>query len=163
MADINRWISGIGCTTGFLAFVWNIFTWIRSGPRIIFKVRPNTFYDDGKIKEVFKDEKGNESKILESYCHLEVINRGNIATTLLNIKAEGVMCGGRAFIESCRFEPHYGLKLPYVLTPGNIWSCRLEESLLGLVSGNKHECIFVLHASCRDKPYTKKLRVKTSS
>ena len=64
MTDMNGWLSGIGCTTGFLAFVWNIFTWIHPGPRIIFKVRPHTFYGDGKTKNVFKDEKGGESRIL---------------------------------------------------------------------------------------------------
>ena len=70
------------------------------------------------------------------------------------------MLGGRAIIESCRFEPHYGLKLPYVLEPGSIWSCRLEENLLENIAGNKHEFVFALQASCRDKPYIKKLIIR---
>ena len=157
--DINTIIAWIGCITGIVALGWNIFTWLRSGPRIVFKVRRHTVYKDSKIKQQYTDKDGSEVKIPETYCHLEVINRGDIATTLLNIRAEGSMDIGKTFIDNSRFEPHFGDKLPHVLNPGSVWSCRFEESLLNFLCQKKQQCFFILEASCRDKPYKMKIKI----
>jgi hypothetical protein len=119
-----------GALVATLVLLWDIMKWHQSGARLRKRISLNVHYDDGKIisKQIIKD--GLEGITYEEYCHVELVNIGNMPTTVMNISAshkkkkDGFKLGSmqQAFTE------HFGKKLPHVISPGEVWSCRLGMS-----------------------------------
>ncbi len=116
-----------GAVVATLVFLWDVAKWFKSGPKIRQRIQLNTFYPDSKVLSVEKLENG-ESKELAAYCHDELVNTGTLPTTIMGISATHTYDGkiGQISFDNQRFIPHYGKALPYVLPPGEVWSCRLE-------------------------------------
>ena len=119
-----------GAVVATLVLLWDVAKWFTSGPIIRQRIQLDAFYPDSKVLNVEKLENG-ESRELAAYCHIELVNTGTLPTTIMELSAthvRGKRKIGRMSISSQRFIPHYGKTLPYVLRPGEVWSCRLEMS-----------------------------------
>ncbi len=148
-----------------LDLLWDIIKWLRNGPRVKLTIRPNTIYKDGGIvsREKLKDD--IEVMTPSCYYHVEVINRGNLPTTIKKITA--TITGfypkdsNPSSIVSEAFTPHFGNKLPYVLKPGEIWSCRHDQEHMMQHSQilRASRIKFKLYVSHRNKPIIKEMTV----
>ena len=99
---------------------------------------------------------------LAEYCHIEVLNTGFQPTTLINMEATIAPKAGGLQIgySSVAFVAHVGSRpLPALLSPGEMWSARLEMgSLEGLA---KHGLpIIRVRASHNKKPIDTALAMK---
>lgn len=123
--DIVAWWGAILATS---IFVWDIVKWRKHGPKLRLSVRPNSIYLDSKVYEGEQDENGVTEGYLKSYIHIEIVNTGTLPTTIMNISSSQKMDnGGTLGTSLVGFQVHFGKALPYLITPGDIWSCRLEQ------------------------------------
>jgi hypothetical protein len=116
-----------GAILASLVFLWDIVKWIKAGPVVRYRIVLDTVYPDSKVLKIEKIENGEKGE-LAPYCHIELVNIGTIPTTVMGMSAshkdkknEGIL----GFTNQT-FIPHYNKNLPYVLRPGEVWSCRLE-------------------------------------
>jgi hypothetical protein len=122
-----------------------------------------TYYEDDEHAKVEKSPYG-ETKTLLPYYHVEVINIGDRPTTIMGVSATTETAGlmerirppkrrfdGIAGIAGIAFRAHYGKKLPYVVTPGDAWSCRVRADQVDkLVQSGIPK--LEIHATCWRKP-----------
>lgn len=147
-----------GAVIATLVLLWDVAKWLKSGPIIRKRVQLDTYYPDSRVLSVTNLEKG-ESRELASYCHIELVNVGTLPTTIMEISAthtkgkNGVKIG----CTNERFMVHYGKTLPYVLPPGEVWSCRFEMTDLHKLSerGKPYIEVFVSH---KHKPIVIRLK-----
>lgn len=158
--DFIAWYGAILAT---VVLVFNIWKWSRSRPRLRVRIRANIYYDDGGVASVEKTPTG-EIQTLIPYYHIEVTNVGELPTTILGVsattRAKGILekirqrgskfkgemsYFGRGFI------PHYGKAPPHVLSSGEVWSCRVQETAIdGLYQAGFPK--LELTAACYDRP-----------
>lgn len=121
--DVVAWWGAVIAT---LVLLWDVVKWLNSGASLKSRVVLNTHYDDGKVKERQKTGHG-ENITYETYCHVEVVNTGSLPTTVMGIRATHSKnkSGMEISVTQQVFTEHFGKKLPYVLGPGGVWSCRL--------------------------------------
>lgn len=121
--DVIAWWGAIVATS---VLAWDILKWFKSGPRLRTRIVLNVHYDDGKVIATEKTEAG-EITTYEEYCHLELVNVGTMPTTVMSISATHKARNGgfRMGVSQQVFTEHFGKKLPHVLSPGEVWSCRL--------------------------------------
>jgi hypothetical protein len=64
---------------------------------------------------------------LAEYCHIEVLNVGDRPTTIISIEATHALGtnNGQMFCAGGRFQL-FGRSLPTLLSPGEMWSARIE-------------------------------------
>lgn len=148
-----------------LNLIWDVIKWCLLGPRLKLTIRPNVFYKDGEIVSREKWKDGTEVMTPSLYYRIEVINRGNRPTTIMRISAtiKGYYSQDKtpASLISEAFTPHSGNKLPYVLKPGEVWSCRHDQSNMMQqleVLGASHPML-KLYVSHQDKPIIKEMPV----
>lgn len=115
-----------GAVVATLVLLWDVLKWVRSGPRLKTRVALNIHYGDGKVISKEKIDNG-DIVTYEQYCHIELVNVGDMPTTVM-----GISCThkekrgfGQAGLTQQAFTEHYGKKLPHVINPGEVWSCRL--------------------------------------
>lgn len=152
MVETN-FVAWWGAVVATLVLAWDVAKWLRAGPIVKTRIQLDTWYPDGRVIKVEKDEHG-ESKELADYCHIELVNIGNFPTTIMGISASHLEKKNQAKM-SCsdqRFTLHYGKMLPHVLPPGEVWSCRLEMSDLFRLSKRGKPYIEV-HLSHMKKPF----------
>lgn len=118
-----------GAVVATLVFLWDVAKWFKSGPRIKQRIQLDTVYHDSKVLSTEKLENG-ESRELASYGHIELVNTGTLPTTIMGISPTHAPRPklGRMFFDNQRFMPFYGKTLPHVISPGEVWSCRVEMS-----------------------------------
>lgn len=134
-----------GAVVATLVLLWDVAKWFKSGPRVSQRIQLDTFYPDSKVLSVEKLEHG-ESRKLAAYCHIELVNTGTLPTTIMGILAThrpGKNKIGQISFDNQRFIPHYGKTLPYVLSSGEVWSCRFEMSDLHKLAEWGRPCIKV--------------------
>jgi hypothetical protein len=121
--DVVAWWGAVIAT---LVLLWDVVKWLNSGANLKSRMVLNTHYDDGKVKEREKTEHG-ETITYETYCHVEVVNTGSLPTTVMGIRATHSKnkSGMQMSVTQQVFTEHFGKKLPHVLGPGEVWSCRL--------------------------------------
>lgn len=116
-SDIAAWW---GATIATLVFLWELFKWTRSGPRLAVTATPNTI-------EVSARRRGKTSNIL-----VKVINRGDQATVLTHLV--GYVYQDRVH-HLLRRKPQsfavvnngMGPQLPFRIEPGGRWTGGLDE------------------------------------
>jgi hypothetical protein len=141
-----------GAVVATLVLLWDVAKWLKAGPVIRVRIQLDTWYPDGKVIKVEKIEHG-EMKELAEYCHIELVNVGKLPTTVMGIEGSHQAKSGRmkTSLSSQSFTPHYGKQLPYVLPPGEVWSCRFEMvNLLRLLEQDKP--YIEVHLSHNNKP-----------
>ena len=136
IAENTEFVAWWGAIVATLVLLWEVFKWFQSGPKIRSRVTLNTHYEDG---EVIKKENTEDGEVItyQDYCHLELVNVGKMPTTIIGVKATSKMNGKRDMqmeVTQQVFAPHFGKHLPHVLSPGEVWSCRLPM--------DRYACLF---------------------
>ena len=112
-----------GAIVATLAFVWEVFRWLRSGPRIQVKATAN-------MKAIGIPGLDND----DIYILVEVMNSGDAPTTITNYGAhvyEGLICRlmDRARSRHVGVDPNiFGPSIPYVLEVGQRWMAGIKQS-----------------------------------
>ena len=121
--EVVAWWGAIVAT---LVLVWDVAKWLQAGAKLKSRVVLNACYDDAKVLEKEKIENG-ERITFEDYCHVELVNVGSLPTTIMSIHATHAKKTTGMQLSVCQevFTEHFGKKLPHVLNPGEVWSCRL--------------------------------------
>ena len=116
-----------GAIIATLVLLWDVLKWFQSGPKIKKRIALNTHYSDGKVVSKERTEHGGEVTTYEEYCHVELVNTGTIPTTVMGISATHKPKKGFGQLGAMgqAFTQHFGKKLPHVIAPGEVWSCRL--------------------------------------
>jgi hypothetical protein len=158
IASTAAWYAAIVAT---LSLLFNLMKWVRERARLSVRIIP-TVYEDGGFSKVEKTPHGEVSTPI-LYYHIEVINVGERPTTIMGVSAttrdtfwDKVLRSTKTFdgeigIVGSVFSPHYGKHLPYVIGPGEVWSCRVPISRVDdLQQGGRPK--LALTATCRQKP-----------
>lgn len=118
-----------GAVLATIVFGWDIMKWRRNAARLRFIVRPDTYYHDSTAVAIpGADTSGGE--LLPS-VHVELANIGTYPTTILNVWWEQKMDAGGTFGSSGSIvAPHFGKTLPYMISVGDVWSCRIDQQSL---------------------------------
>ncbi|WP_194856928.1 hypothetical protein [Alloalcanivorax venustensis] len=155
--DFVKWWGAVLAT---LAFGWNIYNTVTNAPRLKVKLRPETSYPDARVIATEKGEHG-ESRVLATYCHIEITNTGRLPATVTNIEATHVDNGnGTLSFGFPRFQSHSPETLPLFIGPGQLWSCRLEmDDLYRLMEYGKPEIHITV--SYKDKPFVAAPNIET--
>lgn len=159
--DYVAWWGAIVATS---VFIWDIVKWMKSGPKLKMIIKPDARYKDARIISRERKADGSEEVTAALYYHIEVINRGNLPTTIMYIseEAEGLYSNEKIPIKLTTgaeaFMPHFGNKLPYILKPGEVWSCRIEKEHI-MNTFKIAQPWLVLHVSHRNKPIIRKIPV----
>jgi len=138
-----------GAFIATLVLLWDIYKWIISGAKVVFRVTPNRLIL-GDNNDFSEDKK---------YIHMEAINNGERPTTLTKTAA----CYYKNWLNRIQRKPEAqfyikagGDKLPYLLEPGKIWNgfadqAKLEQlPMTGML-------IFAIYLPHKNKP--QKVRV----
>lgn len=151
-----NYVAWWGAIIATLLLIWDVMKWFKSGARIRALAWSNVWYMDGEVTKSEKVE-GGVSKVLADYCHIELINTGNLPTTIMGIEAAHTpgkivdQYSGRFGFTRQAFTPHFNKKLPAALAPGEVWSCRFAMS--NLVELAKHGSPYIkVHVSHKKKP-----------
>lgn len=129
MIENIEYVAWWGAIVSSLVLIWDIVKWMKSGAKVRSTVIFNMHYDDAKLISENEVDGGGVDREYEEYCHIEFTNIGTLPTTLMGIQVESkdrIHGKGTVSILSLAFTPHWGKKLPFVLMPGEIWSCRIE-------------------------------------
>ncbi len=156
-------IAWYGAIVATVVFAFDVWKWNQHRARLRVRIVGNVYYDDGGFSKVEKTPTG-EIQTLIPYYHVEVVNAGEVPTTILGVgattqhvglldrvrarrrKAKGTMAyGGAAFVI------HYGKLTPHVLGPGEVWSCRVpEDKIVSLCQCGRPK--LQLTAACWTRP-----------
>jgi hypothetical protein len=132
-------VAWYGAIVATLAFLFNVWKWTFERARLRVSIVA-TYYDDGGYSKVEKTPHGEVSTLIP-YYHLEIINVGERPTTIMGLQATTRAAGlletfsgsfrpgyaGVHFVAGAGFAIHYGKNLPYVIGPGDVWSCRISQ------------------------------------
>lgn len=135
-------IAWYGAIVASIVLGFDVWKWVRSRARLRVRIVKNVFYPDGGFSKVETSPAG-ETKTLIPYYHIEVTNIGELPTTIIGvsattkvvrlaerIRARRYKFRGEMSYSGDRFIPHYGKALPYILGPGEVWSCRVGEDAI---------------------------------
>ena len=150
MEDID-FVKWWGAVLATIAFGWNVYNSLTNAPKLKVKLRPDTTYPDARVISTEVTEHG-ESNELASYCHIEITNVGKLPATVTNIEATHSVNGNRRLFSSSQsFLNHSKEKIPLFISPGQLWSCRLEmDEIYRMAERGKPE--IHIEVSYRDKP-----------
>lgn len=158
----TNFIAWWGATVATIVLAWDIVKWLKSGPQIRSRIQLNTMYPDGKRRKVENPE-NIELEELAAYCHIELVNIGNLPTTVMGISASHLnqTKQGLMSYSGSSFTPHYGKTLPHVISPGEVWSCRFDMSGLFELSklGRPYIAVYLSH---KKKPLIIKPKLSTN-
>ena len=126
-----EYVAWWGALIATLVLLWDVIKWFQSGPKIRQRIQLDITYPDSRVLSVEKLENG-ESRELASYGHIELVNTGTLPTTIMGISATHDLNPkrGQMSFDNQSFTPHNGKTLPLVLSPGEVWSCRVEMPVL---------------------------------
>lgn len=124
MEEILKWYGAVIAT---IALAWNIYNYLNQKPKVVVRLRHNTGYADK-----FSDKDGVDgSREYIPYCHFEFTNRGKLPTTIIQLDATHKKNKDlKVQVYDMEFEPISNKNLPFVLSPGEVWSCRFEMDRL---------------------------------
>lgn len=127
--DVAAWW---GALTATVVLVWDVIKWLKLGPKIKTTVRPKVRYPDSKVLSTRIEPDGTTIQELASYCHVEIANVGDRATTILSIEVThtDVLHNGTIGMSSVGFQFHNGVTLPRKLDPGDSVSARLDMAVI---------------------------------
>jgi hypothetical protein len=165
ITDLVAWYGAVLAT--FVAS-FELWKWVHSRALLRVTIRPSVYYEDSEVLKVEKLENG-ESRELQSYFHIEITNSGELPTTLLSVFATtkstnsferlmNTLRRDKAWfvmsMEQQAFTPHLEEKLPLLLGPGEVWSCRIDEPrVYSLIQAGVPK--LVINAACYPKPLHK--------
>ena len=121
--DFVKWWGAILAT---VALCWNIWNSLDFYPKIKVRFKPNTSYPDSRIISIEKTQQGVSSELV-LYCHIEITNIGKLPATVTNIELTHSTNKFGSLVSSSEcFINHSKDQVPMLISPGALWSCRLE-------------------------------------
>tara|TARA_B110000977_G_scaffold91691_1_gene121620 strand:+ start:1778 stop:2269 length:492 start_codon:yes stop_codon:yes gene_type:complete len=120
--DFVKWWGAVLAT---IAFIWNVYNSLSNAPKLKVKLRSNTSYPNSRVISTAITEYG-ESRELVLYCHIEITNVGKLPGTVTNIELTHSGNGGDRLSSSQNFSSNSTDTIPLLISPGQLWSCRLE-------------------------------------
>lgn len=153
------YIAIYGAIVATLVFAWDIAKWLTSGPYIKSSTTCHVTYKDSRTIRT-EIEEDVTTHIHATYCHIEIANVGDRATTIINVegthkKAKKQLA--RLFCTAEKFIPHQEKELPFILEPGEVWSARFEmEDVVRLAERGRP--VILVRLSHRRKPLLMWLR-----
>ena len=157
--DSTYFIAWWGAIVATAVLIWDVVKWARSTAIVRLVVRANTWYPDSEVVREESTDHGT-SQELKSYLHIELSNVGSMPTTIMGIEAQKALKRGTVSQSGPTFVPHYGNKLPYVLRPGEVWSCRADQDILFRLPGQAPLELLV-YLSHKAKPMRKRISAPT--
>ena len=145
--EIAAWWGAIIATTVLL---WDIVKWSKAGPYIRATAKMPTHYPDAEVLSVDDTENGTVTTYVE-YCHVEVINSGNLPTTIISLTTTHKKGKNKIQASNNRFTSHNGKKLPCIIGPGEIWSCRVKSDIVTNIAQHGKP-IIEIRFSHKEKP-----------
>lgn len=136
MTATTDFVAWWGAVIATAVLVWDCIKWFRSGARLRCMVRPNAFYQDSEVVPLENSPDGARA-VMKDSIHIELTNVGALPTTIMSISARRPMdSGGWAGNGGSAFVEHWGKKLPYMIAPGDVWSCRGDQEQLFRLPGS---------------------------
>lgn len=136
MSNSTELVAWWGAIIATIVLIWDIVKWLRNAAILRFVVRPNAYYSDSEIIPVENSADG-ATGLVKEYIHIELTNIGTLPTTVMYIAARRQWRGGEVGNDGSAFKEHYGKTLPYVLRPGEVWSCRADQKKLKGLHGDR--------------------------
>jgi hypothetical protein len=156
--DFVKWWGAVLAT---IAFGWNVYNSLSNAPRLKVKLRPDITYLDARVVSTEVTE-NSEFKELALYCNIEITNIGKLPATVTNIEAtHSGNANARLTSSSARFLSHSKETIPLLISPGQLWSCRLEMEDLHLMAERGTPEIHVT-VSYKDKPLVIKPKITSN-
>ncbi|MDO8775667.1 MAG: hypothetical protein Q7K57_44600 [Burkholderiaceae bacterium] len=151
MSDTDK-VAWWGAILATIVFAWDIIKWWKNSTRVRFFVRPDTYYEDSETVPIPGGPQAGE--VLPS-IHVELNNIGIYPTTVLKVWAERKTDqGGRILDTGPAIKVHFGKKLPYLMTVGDLWSCRIDQGRMTRIESKAPIRVFVA-VSHQVKPLVK--------
>ncbi len=145
-----------GAISGTAVLIWDVIKQLRNGAKLRITSRPDTYYPDSEVLKEERLPNGHVSNVLRPSIHVEVVNYGNLPTTLIKTDASRSLYGG--WLGSTNCKSLNGKSLPVLLGPGEVWSGRFDQ--LGF---EQEKCtgpvILSLVVSHKKKPLLKKVKL----
>ena len=141
-----------GAIIATLAVIWNIVLAIRSGARVHVSANPNMkIYPPGPPAS--RDN---------TYINVAAVNRGNSPTTITQFcgyytKSFWYLLRGKKQEFVINIDPAIGKPVPYVLNPGEEWSCMTAQKRIQEECAGGLLYIGVLHNQ-RKRPVCKRVK-----
>ena len=151
--DSTRFVAWWGAALSTVVFLWDIYKYLTSGPRLRFSV-----HTDLIIMPSY-DQK--------HYVQTEVTNYGDRSTTLTNIELyyfekpwSWAYWRNRPTTAAVLNIPNSFHSFPYELKPGNVWSGLTEQTPELKGWATKGVLYFYLHHSHHPKPVRQRVRCR---
>jgi hypothetical protein len=152
-------VAWYGALLSSAVLTWDLAKWWRAEPRLRITAKRDVAYTDAEQMEEVQEADGTKFGILATYCHVEIVNTGGRATTLITVEAFSQGKNkGEMFVGSTNFKIHRGSEqLPAKLGPGEMWSARLDmRQLEGM---EKFGAVSIrARAAYREKPIESPIR-----
>lgn len=167
--DVTLGIALWGAVLATLVAFWDFAKWMRSGARLRISVRPNVHYPDSPVVDEPSPQPGVLVKRLKPSFHIEIVNAGDLPTTLIAVEACYTKTGwlwkrqhdsfrlswGSDVIQAFR-----GNRPPVLLGPGELWSARIDQEMVLAARDNpgirKLDFLIEVRASHCEKKIVKK-------
>lgn len=156
-------VAWYGAVVATLTFLFNLWKYWRERARLQVRI-VLTVYSDGGYSHIEETPDG-QVRTLTPYYHVEVINVGERATTIMGVSATTRAIGwleraqrklkgrrGEMGLAVQAFTPHYGNQFPHAIAPGGVWSCRVKQSQVDQLNAHGRPK-FELFASCWRHPH----------
>lgn len=150
--DKISWVAWWGAVLSSIVFAWDIYKWARKGPRVKVLTRCHVSYSDARVVSTQQTEHGTSTELAD-YCHIEIANLGETATTVISLEAmhDRKKTEPQASVSGSAFQQHHGKVLPAVLAPGGMWSGRIEMGNISFLAKRGRPYIAV-RCSHKDQP-----------
>jgi hypothetical protein len=116
-----------GAIVAKVVLVWDIIKWSSNRPKIRINTQMPTSYSDSERVET-KTPGGETVTELKTNCHIELINQGEIPTTIISVCCSNKPTKNKGEHSSHNITILNGNSLPHTLGSGELWSCRIPES-----------------------------------
>ncbi len=151
--DIVAWWGAIVATS---VFIWEIYKWRTSGPRIKFAVQPNSLVVGDPVREGKK------------FISVNATNVGDRPTTITNLVLQHYknyfnMLRRKPSISMVVLKPSTSQPIPYILQPGGVWQGLVpQDSELEDLSKDGHLVCGLCH-SHSDKEIDRRVILKSNN
>jgi hypothetical protein len=155
--NVTSFVAWWGALVATLVFFWDIYKWVKLGPKVAVSARPNMKTFGGLLSLGEKE-----------YVVVEAVNKGSKTTTVTHL----IGCHYPSLIRRLRkkqstafFVPDTGLAhpLPHVLPPGERWMGIIEQTKeLEEMARNGYLYCGVNH-SLKTKPVLQRVRIEKST
>lgn len=152
--NLTSFVAWWGAVVATLVFLWDIYKWAKSGPRVVVSARPN-----------MKTFGGPQNLGGKSYVVVEAVNKGSKKTTITHLVGYHYSSFVKRILKkqsTTFFVPDTGptQRLPHVLEPGERWLGIMEQNEdLEKMAGQGYLYCGINH-SLKTKPVLQRVRIQ---